>query len=335
MEAFYATRWVFAQTRRSVPTAHGAGTLSGVLDLALLGTGGMLPLPGRWLSSVLLRWAGHLVLFDCGEGTQISLRALGWGIKAIDLILVSHVHGDHVGGLPGLLLSQGNAGRTEPVRLLGPPGLKRVVDGLLVIAPHLPFVVQVDEVDQDDTFALGPIHGRVARAEHSVPCVAFRLEQSRRRRFLPERAEALGIPRQAWSRLAAGEPLAMGERVIPPDAVLGPERPGLAVALATDTRPTSALVDLARGVTLLVCEGTYGDSADQPKAVERQHMTFAEAAALAREANVGRLLLTHFSPALTDPQAYADVARQVFPNAVVGHDHLTLSLGFLAPAPEG
>src|ERR1051326_6993371 len=117
-----------------------------VLDVALVGTGGMLPLPKRWLSSVLLRYGRHLILFDCGEGTQISLRALGWGIKAIDLILISHVHGDHVSGLPGLLLTQGNSGRTDPLRIVGPVGLRTVVDGLRVVARHLPFELRVQEL---------------------------------------------------------------------------------------------------------------------------------------------------------------------------------------------
>ena len=108
--------------------------------------GGMLPLPTRWLSSVLIRHGGHLVLFDCGEGTQISLRQLGWGIKAVDLVLISHLHGDHIGGLPGLLLTQGNSGRTEPVTILGPPGLTDAVHKLRVIAPWLPFEVRCREL---------------------------------------------------------------------------------------------------------------------------------------------------------------------------------------------
>src|SRR5438105_2591180 len=118
-----------------------------MLDVALVGTGGMLPLPNRWLSSVLIRYGPHLVLFDCGEGSQISLRALGWGIKDIDLILISHAHGDHVTGLPGLLLTQGSSDRAEPVRIVGPRGLHAVVGGLRVVAPVLPFEVDVRELD--------------------------------------------------------------------------------------------------------------------------------------------------------------------------------------------
>ncbi len=110
-----------------------------MLDVALVGTGGTFPLPNRWLSSVLIRYGSHLVLFDCGEGTQISLRALGWGIRHIDLILISHVHGDHITGLPGLLLTQANSERIEPLQIVGPPGLASVVNGLRVVAPRLPF----------------------------------------------------------------------------------------------------------------------------------------------------------------------------------------------------
>src|SRR5438132_11798859 len=124
-----------------------------VLDVALVGTGGMMPLPTRWLSSVLLRSQGKLILFDCGEGTQISLRALGWGLKDIGLVLISHVHGDHVTGLPGLLLTLGNSERTEDVLLVGPPGFSEVVRRLLVVAPHLPFEVRYLELAGGECFA--------------------------------------------------------------------------------------------------------------------------------------------------------------------------------------
>jgi ribonuclease Z len=295
------------------------------LDVALVGTGGMMPLPKRWLSSVLLRYGAHLILFDCGEGTQISLRSLGWGLKDIDLILISHVHGDHTAGLPGLLLTQGNAGRTAPLDIVGPPGLGRVLEGLLVIAPVLPFAVRCREIADEACFeALDGLRVRTAAGQHHVPCLAYRLEVPRGRRFLPDEAKRLGVPVQAWKRLQRGE--RVGE--VEPDQVLGPPRPGLAVGLVTDTRPLPALARLVEGVDLLVCEGTYGDDADQPRAVERRHMTFGEAATLAGQAGARKLLLTHFSPAVTDPPAYADSARRIFPETLVGHDHLSLHLAF-------
>ena len=295
-----------------------------VLDLALLGSGGTMPLPNRWLSSVLVRYGRHLVLFDCGEGTQIPLRALGWGIKDIDVILISHVHGDHVAGLPGLLLTLGNSGRTEPVTILGPSGLEPVVRGLIVVAPYLPFEVRLGDVSDGSQLALDGLEVHGAPGEHHVPCVAYRLEVPRARRFLPEAARALQVPLHDWSRLQHGETLAG----ISPDAVLGPPRRGVSVGLITDTRPGEQLVELVRGVDVLFCEGTYGSDADQPRAVERRHMTFREAATLARDAGVGRLVLTHFSPSVTDPSAYFENAASVFPETVVGWDGLTLGLAF-------
>lgn len=299
-----------------------------VLDLALVGTGGMMPLPNRWLASVLVRSAGQRILFDCGEATQISLRALGWGIRGIGPILISHVHGDHLAGLPGLLLTQGNAARVEPQDVYGPPGLARVVEGLMRVAPYLPFELRCHEIEDGATFPIGSLHVRAAAADHSVPCLAYRLDLPRSARFLPEQAARLGVPKTLWSHLARGQSVLSGGSSIRPEQVLGPPRPGLAVGLVTDTRPTPALERLVTGVDLLVCEGTYGDSADQPRAVERKHMTFAEAAALARDAAVGELLLTHFSPALPHPEEFLAQAQAIFPNTRVGHDHLSLSLAF-------
>ena len=293
-----------------------------MLDVALVGTSGTMPLPGRWLASTLVRYGGHLVLFDCGEGTQISLRALGWGIKDIDLILISHVHGDHILGLPGLLLTQANSARTEPLRIVGPPGATDVVKSLLVVAPHLPFEVRMYEFSGGDCLELDDLRVTCALGDHRVPCLGYRLDLPRGARFLPERARALGVPLEDWKRLQRGESVG---NVAPAD-VTGPPRRGLAVSLMTDTRPTEALAALANGVDILVCEGTFGSDEDQPRAVERKHMTFREAAALAAQAEAKQLVLTHFSPALVNPEEFATNAREVFPNTVVGCDHLTFNL---------
>ena len=284
----------------------------------------MMPLPGRWLSSVLVRYGGHLVLFDCGEGTQISLRQLGWGIKDIDLILISHMHGDHVTGLPGLLLTQANSDRTDPVKIVGPPGLASVLSGLLVVAPHLPFEVQCLELQSPDSFELLGLQVSCVAAEHHVACLAYRLDVARGRRFLPERARELGVPITDWRRLQRGE--AVGS--VSAEAVLGPPRPGLSVGLVTDTRPTDAIARLVAGVDLLVCEATFGSDDDQPRAVERKHMTFREAASLALAAGTKQVVLTHFSPSVVEPLAFVDNARGVFPETVVGRDHLSWTLRF-------
>ncbi len=295
-----------------------------MLEVALVGTGGTMPLPDRWLSSVLLRYGRHLVLFDCGEGTQISLRALGWGLKDIDLILISHVHADHIAGLPGLLLTQANSGRAEPVQIVGPPGFQIVLAGLMVIAPHLPFEVRCREMESGDSIRLDDLRATCVVAEHHVPCLAYRIDVPRGRRFLPERARALNVPIQDWRRLQRGERV----DAVDPTDVLGPPRPGLSVGLVTDTRPTDAIAALVSRVDLLVCEGTFGSDTDQVRAVERAHMTFREAALLAKHADARKLVLTHFSPSVVEPDSFVDNAREVFAETVTGRDHLVLSLRF-------
>lgn len=295
----------------------------------MLGTGGMQPLPGRWLSSLLVRANGEVILFDCGEGTQISWREQGWGFRRLAAICVSHTHADHIAGLPGVLHTVANAGRVEPIGLYGPAGTADVVRGLRAIAPVLPYELRVTELAGGARFPLpGGMAGRCATGQHALPVLAFRADLPRAREFLPERAEALGVPLRLWRTLQSGESAAWEGGAVRPDDVLGLSRRGLSLAYVTDTRPSPALGELAGGVDLLVCEGTYGSDEDQPKAVANTHMTFREAASLARDAGVERLWLTHFSPALTDPDAFAANATEVFPAAVIGRAGLSLRLSF-------
>jgi ribonuclease Z len=300
-----------------------------MIDFLLLGTGGMLPLPDRWLSSLLVRCGGDLILFDCGEGTQIPWRRFGWGFRRVAAICLSHCHADHVGGLPGLLLALANAGREEPVDLYGPAGTPRVVAGLRTIAPVLPYELRVTELAGGDRFPLpGGLTGAVLAGEHALPVLAYRADLARSRRFDPDRATARGVPLPLWRRLQHGEAVAWPGGAATSDDVLGPPRRGLAFAYATDTRPVAKLASFLRGIDLLVCEGTYGDQADLPKAIERGHMTFREAATLARDAGAGALWLTHFSPALERPDAYLPEATALFPETTIGRSGLTTTLSF-------
>jgi ribonuclease Z len=299
-----------------------------MLDVYLLGEGGTMPLPGRWLSSLLVRYEGRLLLLDCGEGTQIPLRAAGWGLRAIDTILITHFHGDHVGGLPGLLLTLGNAERREPLTIFGPRSLGAVVAGLRVIAPHLPYDVECRELGGGERFALGPLQVACLAVEHSLPCLSYTFERPRQRRFEPERARALGLPPPLWGRLQRGESVTWEGRTVLPDAVLGAARAGVKLAFVTDTRPTAALPGFVADATLLVCEGMYGAAEDLPKALENRHMLFAEAAEIARAGGVDALWLTHFSPSLTAPADYLPVAQAIFPNTRLGSTGLTTTLSF-------
>ena len=300
-----------------------------VIDVYLLGTGAMQPLPDRWLSSLIVRCRGELTLFDCGEGTQIPLRRSGWGFRAIGAICFSHWHADHIAGLPGLLHGIANANRSEPVAIYGPVGIAEKITGLRTIAPDLPYRVDVCELTDGASIALpGGFTGAVLPGQHRVPSLIYRVDIGRGRRFIAERAIALNVPRTLWKRLQAGESVTWASGSARPDDVMGPPRRGLAFGFVTDTRPLPTMPDFLAGVDLLVCEGTYGDSADRDKAIARGHMTFAEAAELARAADVDALWLTHFSPKLDDPASFRDRAASIFPKVTIGESGLTTRLTF-------
>jgi ribonuclease Z len=308
-----------------------------LLDVCLLGTGGTLPLPSRRLSSTLVRAGGGLALLDCGEGTQVAMRERGWGLRRLKAILLTHAHADHVLGLPGLLLTLAfsGKGKDEPLTVYGPPPVEDVMRGLLVVAPRLPYPLSFVALSGDETFpleGLGGIEASCLRVEHDVPCLAYSLSIGRAPRFDAERARALGLPVGLWGRLQDGECVAFGDRLIEPEEVLGERRRGLRLALVTDTAPTAGLVEFVRagceGTDLLISEGMYGLEEDKPARWKSLHMTFAEAAALARDGGARRLWLTHFGPSLSRPSSHLGRARAVFPRTVVGHDGLTETLSF-------
>lgn len=300
-----------------------------MIDVCLLGTGGMMPLPDRWLSALLLRCEGHVVLCDCGEGTQISWRYTNWGFRDLDTVVLTHLHADHVAGLPGILFSLAYTDRTEPVAILGPVGTRAAVAGLRVVVPFLPFPVEVIEIEGASEHRLpGGLVMRALPVAHRVPCLAYTFERPRAPRFDAERARALGVPVELWSRLQRGETVEVSGRLVPPAAVLGPPRRGVKVAFVTDTRPTPELPGFVRDAELLVCEGMYGDPSELPRAIERGHMLFHEAAKLAAAAGARRLWLTHFSPALQDPEAWLPLAREIFPHTELGQPHRTVTLRY-------
>ena len=175
-----------------------------MLDVCLLGTGGMMPLPYRWLTSLMVRYNGSSLLIDCGEGTQIAIKEKGWSFKPIDVICFTHYHGDHISGLPGLLLTMGNADRKEPLTLIGPKGLERVVGALRVIAPELPFQIIYKEIKgPEETFEMNGYRLKAFRVNHNVLCYGYTMEIDRVGKFDVSRAEAAEIPRKYWGVLQA------------------------------------------------------------------------------------------------------------------------------------
>jgi len=303
-----------------------------MLDVALLGSGGMMPMHNRHLSSLLLRYEGRMVLIDCGEGTQVSARQVGWGFKTLDCICLTHFHADHVTGLPGLLLTIGHAQRQEPLTIVGPVGVERIVRSLCVVAAELPFKIDFVEISNSgmENFSVPGTNFLLSAhpAKHNCTCFAFKLDIPRKGRFDPVAAAGLGLPVQMWGKLQRGETVEQNGQSFTPEMVMGAARRGLCVSYCTDSRPPAGLPDFIRHSDLFVCEGQYGDEEKLPKAKAYKHMIFSEAATLAKQGEVKKMWLTHFSPSLQNPKDYLHNARKIFANSYVGYDRLTESFNF-------
>ena len=299
-----------------------------MLDLCLLGTGGMMPLPNRWLTSLMLRAEGSDLLIDCGEGTQIAMKKKGWTPNPIDAILFTHYHADHISGLPGILLSMANAERTEPLQLIGPKGLKRVVDGLRVVAPELPFELRFHEImGEEETLKVGPFTIDCFKVNHRVLCYGYRASISRLGRFDVARAKAAGIPVNCWNRLQHGETVVSDGKTYTSDMVMGEARRGLSVTYTTDTRPTQKIVEMAKDADLFICEGMYGEPEKISNARRYKHMMMTEAAEIGRQAKPREMWFTHYSPSEMKPEIYKEDIRKIFP-VKFARDGWSLDLNF-------
>lgn len=297
-----------------------------MIDVCLLGTGGMMPLPNRALTSLYVRCDGRVVLIDCGEGTQTAIRQASLRFKPIEAILVTHFHADHIGGLPGLLLTLGNEGRTETLHMYGPVGLERVVTALRIIVGELPYEIAFHELQSgvETRFDCGCFEAAGFPLDHGMPCFGYRLERKRPGRFDPVRAKKRGIPVHLWSRLQKGESL---EGYTPED-VLGEPRQGLRIVYATDSRPVPGMVAYGKHADLLILEGMFGEPEKIGRAKETHHMLMQEAAQIAREAEARKLWLTHFSPANPEPENFLEELKEIFPETVIGADGLYTELRF-------
>ena len=300
-----------------------------MLDICLLGTGGMMPLPKRWLTALMARYNGSSLLIDCGEGTLIAIKEKGWSFKPIDVICFTHFHADHISGLPGLLLTMGNAERTEPLTIIGPKGVERVVNAIRMIAPELPFEIRFIELQEhQQQIEINGYCITAFRVNHNVICYGYTLEIKRKGKFSVERANELHIPKEYWNLLQKGETIEAGGEKFTPDMVLGPERKGIKVTYCTDTRPVPSISENAKGADLFICEGMYGEKGKEAKAKEYKHMTFYEAARLAKEASPKQMWLTHYSPSLIRPEEYMGDVKKIFPDAFPGKDGKSIEIAF-------
>ena len=303
-----------------------------MIDLILLGCGGIVPMPNRFISSIFINYKGRKILIDCGEGTQVAMKKNNCGFKGIDLILITHLHGDHIIGLIGLLQTIRNSGKTDDLTIVGPTGIIDAMNAIKVLIEYLPYRVYVIENPREkfslDKDIISDIEISTIDLEHSTECIGYSLYFKRRAKFDREKALANEVPQKLWKKLQENDTVVYGDKTYHSDMVLGDERRGIKLSFITDTRPIFEIPEFIYGSDLFVCEGMYGDDLDISKAVKNKHMTFREAANLANNGKVDKLLLTHFSPSLEEPKDFTQNATKFFKNTIIGEDGLSLNLSY-------
>ena len=303
-----------------------------MIDLVLLGCGGNVPMPNRYLSSLFINYQGRKILIDCGEGTQVSMKIKNCGFKNIDLICITHLHGDHFYGLMGLLSTIGNSSRVDDLTIVGPKGITEIINNMKTLIEYLPYKLIIIE-NPTGTFSLinsilKDVEISTLELDHSSECLGYSLYFKRTPKFNIEKAIQNNVPKLLWQKLQSGKNIIFENIEYSPDMVLGDDRKGIKISFITDTRPISSIPKFINNSDLFVCESMYGNDEDLPKAIKNKHMTFREAATLANEGNVKKLILTHFSPSLEDPNLYIKNATDIFENTIIGKDRYSINLNF-------
>ena len=284
-----------------------------MLDFCLLGTSGMTPLVNRHLCSGMLRYNGSSVLIDCGEGTQVAIKRQGWSFKDIELICITHFHAE----------------KTEVLTVVGPKGIKRFMNAVLMIAPKLPFEIKVIEItDGKEIITLLGLKITAFKVQHGVACLGYSFVLLRPGKFDVELARKNDVPEELWSVLQSEKVIEYNGRILTQSLIMGKPRKGIKLTYVTDSRPCQSIVDNAKDSDLFICEGMYGTAADMANATKNHHMIFAEAAQLAKMAGVSQMWLTHFSPSMNKPTEFLGEATYIFKNTVIGHDGMKITLGY-------
>lgn len=293
-----------------------------MINVTLIGTGGMLPLPYRWLTSLWLEYNGKACLIDCGEGTQIAINKHGLKLSHLDMLLITHTHADHISGLPGLLLSLGNCGKTDTLVIVGHAGIRDTISRLLCICPVLPFPLEIRELPVNEKSSLDWNDMTISALpmNHRIECLGYSFVLNRKPVFAPDKARSLNIPVAMWKELHSGKTLQLDSKTIAPDMVTSGSRKPLKVTYMTDSRYFDGMADFAADSDLLICEGMYGSDEYIGKMREKGHMVFSQAAEIARKSGSKELWLTHYSPAMTSPDEYAESVRSIFANTVISVD---------------
>ncbi|MDD5776365.1 MAG: ribonuclease Z [Treponema sp.] len=305
------------------------------MEAFILGCGGMMPLPYRHLTSVLLRRDGDLFLFDGGEGTQVSLRRLNLKWKKINAIFVSHTHADHVTGLPGILMLNAQVERTEPLFIFGPPKIKEYIEtSRKVLDMYINYPIEVKEITAPSIVFEGDgFYIRAFPLDHTKTCVGYTLEElDRPGEFNPEKAELLNVPvGPLWGKLQKGQPVVSSDgKTVFPEDVMGKKRSGRKFSFVTDTLYKTSIAKEVYGSDLLVCEAMFeNDLIDQAK--EKKHMTAREAALIARNSNSLRMYMIHYSPRYNDKELEKLLlqAREIYPGAELSKDRMCIDIPYV------
>ena len=305
------------------------------MEAFILGCGGMMPLPYRHCTSVLLRRDGDLFLFDGGEGTQVSLKRLNLKWKKINAIFVSHTHADHVTGLPGILMLSSQVERTEPLYIYGPPKIKEYIEtSRRVLDMYINYPIEVHEITAPCVVYGGDgFYVRAFPLEHTKTCVGYTLEElDRPGEFNPDAALERKVPRgPLWGKLQKGEPVVNEDGIeVKPDEVMGKTRSGRKFSFVTDTLYLPSIAEEVKGSDLLICEGMFADDCTD-QARQKKHMTARQAGTIARDADVSRMALIHYSPRYTDRdlELLLSQAREVYPNAELTKDRKKFEIPYV------
>ena len=306
-----------------------------MIDITLLGSSALMPLPNRALTSAFLSCEGHSILFDCGEGTQTAARKASISLMKTDIFALTHYHGDHIFGLPGLLQTMTSLSRADKLFITGPYGLYDYIAPILNIAGAMSFEIEMITLPDDGLRLNELVRGwpheaklSAFRTEHRIISQGYSFTLGRAGKFIPERAKELNVPVKLWGTLQKGKSVIVDDNIIMPEQVLGERRKGLKVIFTGDTAECDSMIEAARGADLMICDATYGQNEQAELAVSHGHMNFSQAAMTAKNAGVKQLWLSHYSPMIDDPVQYLPNAQSIFHDTVCGYDGMKATLNF-------
>lgn len=301
-----------------------------MLDICLLGCAGKVPSKSKALSSAILRYRGHNILFDCGEGTQIEVTRNHFNLRKIDIILLTHYHTDHISGLPGLLTTISGMHRTKPITIIGPPGLHDVMKGVRLIAQGITTPINLIELQsKHQAITLGDFVITATKVFHNVICYAYSVQVAAIPRCRMDMLEKYGLPGFLISKLKKGKSVIWNNNTIKPEMILEDcEKKFIKITFCTDTRPGPNITKLAQNSDVFICEGMYPDNSFLRLAEKYKHMIFEEAVTLAVESSSKELWLTHFSPTILTSEFSIEHLQKRYQNIIIGKDGLYKTLRF-------